>query len=245
MSRPSRPKTRPLPKGLVIIHEDRDILVVDKPPGLLTMGTDKEKSRTAYFILTDYVRRGCVKSRNRIFIVHRLDRDTSGILIFAKSWEAKLYLQGQWKETKKKYLAVVHGKCEKSSDTITTYLVENKAHRVYSTPDAAKGKLSHTAYKVLKQVRDLALLEVDLLTGRKHQIRVHLADIGHPVVGDKKYGNENQAHKRLALHARSISFRHPSSGEQMTFETKVPEYFNKLVGSLDEVNDQSTTATDA
>ena len=114
MSRPSRPKTKPLPQGLVIIHEDRDIIVVDKPPGLLTMGTDKEKSRTAYFILTDYVRKGYAKSRKRIFIVHRLDRDTSGILVFAKSEEAKLRLQGQWEETKKKYLAVVHGNFENS-----------------------------------------------------------------------------------------------------------------------------------
>jgi RluA family pseudouridine synthase len=245
MSRPSAPRTKPLPKGIVIIHEDGDILVADKPPGLLTMGTDREKSRTAYFILTDYVRRGYAKSRKRIFIVHRLDRDTSGILIFAKSWEAKLRLQSQWKETNKKYLAVVYGKCEKSSETISSYLIESKAHRVYSTPDASKGRLSHTAYKVLKQAKDLALLEVDLLTGRKHQIRVHLADIGHPVVGDKKYGKGNQAHKRLALHARSISFRHPSSGEQLTFETKVPAYFNKLVGSLDEVNALRTNETEA
>ena len=232
MSRPSRPRAKPLPKGLVIIHEDRDILVVDKPPGLLTMGTDTEKSRTAYFILTDYVRKGCDKSHKRIFIVHRLDRDTSGILIFAKSEEAKLQLQSQWEETKKKYLAVVHGRCENSSGTITTHLAENKAHNVYSTSDATKGKLSHTAYKVLKETKDLALLEVDLLTGRKHQIRVHLAGIGHPVVGDQKYGKGNEARTRLALHARSISFRHPFSGEQLTFESKVPGYFNKLIGSL-------------
>ena len=232
MSRPSRPKTKSLPQGLVIIYEDRDIIVVDKPPGLLTMGTDKEKSRTAYFVLTDYVRKGCAKSRKRIFIVHRLDRETSGILVFAKSEEAKLRLQGQWEETRKKYLAVVHGKLESSSETITTYLVENKAHNVYSTSDATKGKLSHTAYKVLKETKDFALLEVDLLTGRKHQIRVHLAGIGHPVVGDKRYGKGNEARTRLALHARSISFRHPFSGEQLTFETKPPAYFNKLVGSL-------------
>ena len=219
-------------KGLVIIYEDRDILVVDKPPGLLTMGTDKEKSRTTYFILTDYVRKGCARSRERIFIVHRLDRDTSGILVFAKTQEAKFRLQSQWEETKKKYLAVVHGKCEKRSETITTYLVENKAHYVYSTSDATKGKLAHTAYTVLKETKDLALLEVDLLTGRKHQIRVHLAGIGHPVVGDRKYGKENEAGARLALHAKSICFRHPFTGEQVTFETKVPSYFYKLVGSL-------------
>ncbi|MBI4965556.1 MAG: RluA family pseudouridine synthase [Desulfomonile tiedjei] len=232
MSRPSRPNARVLPKGLVIVHEDRDILVVDKPPGLLTMSTETEKSRTAYFILTDYVRKGCARSKKRIFIVHRLDRDTSGILVFAKSEEAKLRLQSQWEETKKQYLAVVHGKCEKPSETITTYLAENKAHRVYSTTDKKKGKLAHTAYKVLKETKDLALLEVDLLTGRKHQIRVHLADIGHPVVGDRKYGKENEAHKRLALHATSISFQHPFSGKRVFFETRVPGYFNKLVGSL-------------
>lgn len=227
----------------MIIHEDRDILVVDKPPGLLTIGTDTEKSRTAYFMLTDYVRKGCSRSKKRLFIVHRLDRDTSGILVFAKSPEAKQHLQGQWEETKKKYLAVVHGKCEKSSGTISTYLVENKAHRVYSTSDTAKGKLSHTAYTVLKQTREFALLEVELLTGRKHQIRVHLAEIGHPVVGDRKYGKGDEAHKRLALHARSISFTHPFSGKQLTFETKAPGYFTHLVGSLNHVDAGQTRAS--
>ena len=241
----SRSGGKLLPKGLAIIYEDRDILVVDKPPGLLTIATDSEKSRTAYFILTDYVRKGFARSKNRIFIVHRLDRETSGILIFAKSQEAKLSLQSQWKETKKKYLAVVHGRCEKRSETITTYLVENKAHAVYSTPDAAKGRLSHTAYEVLKQTKEFALLDVDLLTGRKHQIRVHLADIGHPVVGDRKYGKGNDGHKRLALHARLISFQHPFRGTQLTFETKVPVYFNKLVGSVDEVSSLQTNATEA
>jgi tRNA pseudouridine32 synthase/23S rRNA pseudouridine746 synthase/23S rRNA pseudouridine1911/1915/1917 synthase len=205
MRKGSSLSTRGLPRGLVILHEDRNILVVDKPAGLLTMGTDTDKTRTAYFILTDYIRKGYSKSQKRIFIVHRLDREASGILIFAKSEEAKLCLQSQWKETKKKYLAVVHGKCEKRSGNITTYLAENKAYGVYSTSDTRKGKLSHTAYKVLKETKDFALLEVDLLTGRKHQIRVHLAGIGHPVVGDQRYGKENKAHKRLALHARSIS----------------------------------------
>ncbi len=245
MRRRSRSGAKLLPKGLVIIYEDRDILVVDKPPGLLTIATDTEKSRTAYFILTDYVRRGCARSKNRIFIVHRLDRETSGILIFAKSEDAKLRLQSQWKDTKKKYLAVVHGKCEKRSETISTYLVENKAHAVYSTSDTTKGKLSHTAYEVLKQTKEFALLDVDLLTGRKNQIRVHLADIGHPVVGDQKYGKGKDAHKRLALHARSISFQHPFSGAQLTFETKVPLYFNKLVGSLDQVSARQTDAMEA
>ena len=216
-----------------MIYEDRDILVVDKPAGLLTVGTDREKSRTAYFILTNYVRKGRPRLRDRVFIVHRLDRDASGILIFAKTQQAKLRLQGQWNETEKKYLAVVHGKCKKSSDTISTYLAENKAQVVYSTTDTAKGKLSHTAYRVLRQTKDYALLEIDLLTGRKNQIRVHLAGIGHPIVGDKKYGKGGGAYAHLALHARAISFKHPASGELLTFAAKVPGYFSKLVGNID------------
>jgi RluA family pseudouridine synthase len=228
------PGEKLLPGGLAIIHEDRDIIVVDKPSGLLTISTDREKSRTAYFILTDYVRKGVEKSRNRIFIVHRLDRETSGILVFAKNEEAKFRLQSQWQDTKKKYLAVVHGRCEKREETITTYLAENQAHGVYTTNDARKGKLAHTAYKVLKKTKDFSLLEVDLLTGRKHQIRVHLADIGHPVVGDPRYGQERKVRNRLALHAKSISFAHPFSGEQLSFDTKVPAYFTALVGHWDQ-----------
>jgi RluA family pseudouridine synthase len=234
MYKRSSPSAKFLPRGLAILYEDRDILVVDKPPGLLTMATDSEKTRTAYFILTDYVRKGYSKSRNRIFIVHRLDREASGILVFAKSIEAKLRLQGQWNETEKKYLAVVHGRCEKKAETITSYLAENKAHVVYTTSDTTKGKLSQTAYKVLKETRDFTLLEVDLVTGRKHQIRVHLAAIGHPIVGDPKYGKEGRGRARLALHARSIAFKHPISGERLTFETKVPAYFNQLVGGFDD-----------
>lgn len=216
----------------MILHEDKDILVVNKPSGLLTMATETERSRTAYFMLTDYVRKGCSKSQKRIFIVHRLDKDTSGIILFAKSEEAKLLLQSQWDKTTKKYLAVVHGKCEKPSETISTYLVENKAFGVYSTSDAKKGKLAHTAYKVIRETKDFTLLEVDLLTGRKHQIRVHLADVGHPVVGDQRYGKKKDTQKRLALHAKSICFFHPFNGERVIFETKPPAYFDKLVGNL-------------
>lgn len=233
MGKHASPGSRLLPLGLVIIHEDRDILVVDKPAGLLTIATDRDKERTAYFILTDYVRKGSVKSRHRIFIVHRLDRETSGILILAKTEEAKIRLQSQWDGTAKKYLAVVHGKLAKSADTITSYLVENeKSLIVYSTTDAVHGKLSHTAYKVLRETKSMSLLEVEPLTGRKNQIRVHLAAIGHPIVGDKKYGKGDGIHKRLALHARSITFKHPFSGQLMTLSTKVPGYFTTLVGGV-------------
>jgi RluA family pseudouridine synthase len=228
MTRHDRPNKTHLPKGLEIIDEDCDVIVVNKPPGMLTMGTEREKNRTAYFALTDYVRKGYAKSSKRIFIVHRLDRETSGIVIFAKTEKAKLYLQEHWKETKKKYIAIVHGRPAKQSGTIISYLAENKAHMVYSTDDKEKGRLSHTVYKVLKETKDFTMLEIDLLTGRKHQIRVHMADSGNPVVGDKKYGRKNDGHKRIALHALSITFKHSASGKEYFFETGVPEYFKKF-----------------
>lgn len=215
-------------RGIKIIYEDRDVLVVDKPPGLLTMASEKEIEKTAYHILTDYVRKGQPKSRNRIFIVHRLDRDTSGLIIFAKTEHAKFFLQTQWDKVEKKYLAVTHGIFIEKSGHITTYLTENKARRVYSTQNKSTGKLSTTEYKVLKEKNGFSLLEIDLVTGRKNQIRVHLADIGHPVAGDKKYG-KNDGHKRLALHAHSISFIHPFSKKILKFETGVPAYFDEFI----------------
>ena len=220
---------RHLPRELEILYEDTDIIVIDKPAGLLAVGTETNKTKTAYYILTDYVRKGCAKSRNRVFIVHRLDQWTSGVLIFAKSEKIKLRLQEQWKETQKKYLAVVHGRLDKKEGVISSYLAENKAYVVYSTKDPAKGKLSHTAYKVLKETGQFSLLEVNLLTGRKNRIRVHLADKGHPIAGDRKYGNAEDGCKRLALHAKSISFKHPTTGELMTFETKTPAFLDDLM----------------
>jgi tRNA pseudouridine32 synthase/23S rRNA pseudouridine746 synthase/23S rRNA pseudouridine1911/1915/1917 synthase len=227
------PKGRPLEAGLQILHEDKDILVVDKPAGLLTIATPKERVQTAYFILTQYVRAGSPKSRERIFIVHRIDRDTSGVLLFAKTPAAKFRLQDGWAETKKHYLAAVHGRLAKKSDTITSYLAENRVHRVYSTHDTKKGKLSRTAYRVLREAKGMTLLDVEPLTGRKNQIRVHLADIGHPVVGDKKYGRDDGPRTRLALHARSISFPHPTSGKWVTLESSVPPFFTRLFGHID------------
>ncbi len=233
MRKQSISNTKFLPKGLAILYEDKDLLVVNKPAGLLTVATEREKSRTAHSILTDYIRTGCGRSKKRIFVVHRLDRDTSGALIFAKSEEAMLRLKAQWKQNVKKYLAVVHGRCERSSGTIESYLAEDKAYNVYSTSDRTKGRLSRTAYTVLRKTKRYSLLEVVLLTGRKNQIRVHLAGIGHPIVGDAKYGKEDDRQSRMALHARSISFQHPFSGRQLTFKSEVPAIFMALVGNFD------------
>ncbi len=229
MPKKKRFTNRHLPRGLKILYEDKDILVVDKPAGLLTVRTETDKTRTAHYILTDYVRKGCAKSRNRIFTVHRLDQWTSGVLVFAKSEEVKLLLQAQWKGTEKKYIAVVHGQLPQKEGIIVSYLAEDKAFVVYSTTDTKKGKLAQTAYKVLKETRQFSLLEITLLTGRKNQIRVHLADKGHPIVGDRKYGKTEDDYKRLALHSRSISFKHSTTGQQMTFETRLPSYFDRLM----------------
>lgn len=221
------------PKGVTILFEDSHIIVIEKPGGLLSIGTDRDKTKTAHSILNDYVRKGDPRSRNRVYIVHRLDRETSGILIFARSEQIKATLQSSWHDIEKHYLTVVHGSSLPESGTISSYLVENSAFKVFSTPDAAAGKLSHTEYKVLKHGRGMSLLDIHLLTGRKHQIRVHLSEKGFPVVGDKKYGKGNDSATTLALHARSLSFNHPVTGIRMTFETPLPDFIARLVGKYE------------
>ncbi|MBN1905599.1 MAG: RNA pseudouridine synthase [Deltaproteobacteria bacterium] len=218
--------------GISIIFEDRDIIVINKPVGLLTIGTDREKTKTAHFLLNDYVRKGNSKSSNRVYVVHRLDRETSGILVFAKSEQAKRYLQDNWEKTEKHYLAILHGNLKEKEGTISSYLTENRALKVYSTNDPSKGRLSHTAYKVLEEQKGFTMVDVNLITGRKHQIRVHFAEMGHPVVGDKKYVPDEAVSKRLALHACSIMFNHPFTRKPMTFDTGIPDEFVRLFRRL-------------
>ena len=217
------------PKGLTILYEDRDILVIDKVSGLLTMSDGKDPANTAHSLLNDYVRRGNPKSRNRIYIVHRLDRETSGVLIFAKTEEAKQHLQDAWQEFQKKYYAVVCGNLPEKEGVITSYLAENSAFKMYSVTDPKKGKLAKTGYRVMKESPSHSLLEIELFTGRKNQIRVHLADKGCPVAGDAKYGAKEKSFKKLTLHSASITITHPYSKEQMTFTSMIPAYFESLI----------------
>ncbi len=225
------PPKRYQPMGLSILYEDRDILVVDKMNGLSTVSNEKVRENTAYYLLNKYVRKGNQKSRNRVFIVHRLDRDTSGIIVFAKNENAKRYLQEEWQGFRKKYYAVVHGTLPKKEGVITSYLAENRIHKMYSVDDPEKGKLAKTRYKVLRESKKYSLLEIDLLTGKKNQIRIHFSEKGCPVAGDKKYGEKEKGIKRLTLHAASITILHPYTKEKMTFNTKVPAYFKSLVNS--------------
>lgn len=216
------------PQGLKIIFEDPYLIVVDKPPGLLTIATDKEKDRTAYRILSDQLKR--LDPRHRIFIVHRLDREVSGLILFAKSKEIQQLLQKAWDKDvlERVYVAVVEGHVAQDQGTITSWLKENQARVVYSSPTPNGGQKAVTHYRVLKRTPQLTFLEVRLETGRKNQIRVHMQEMGHPVAGDKKYGATRTRMPRLGLHARVLAFRHPVTKEALRFETPIPPLFLRL-----------------
>lgn len=228
---PTRPVChRHRPQGMSVLYEDRDIIVIDKSAGLLTTKANYERERTAQQILTNYVRKGNSKSRAQVFAVHRLDRETSGVLVFAKSYKAMEILKKGWKDTTKKYLAVVHGILPEKSGMITSYLTENEDYEVSSVQDPGKGELARTKFRVIKETKRFSLLEIELLTGKKNQIRVHLSEHGHPVINDDKYGRKGKIMGRLALHSQYLSFKHPFSGKRLTFEAKVPEFFDTFFG---------------
>ena len=207
-----------------ILYEDKDILVVNKPAHLLSVSTDKEKERTLFHKAFTYIKQK--NKNNHIYIVHRLDRETSGIVLFAKSEKIKFYLQDNWDKivTKRGYIAVVEGKVEKENDTIKSYLKENKELISYSTNDK-DGKPAITKYKRLATSKSFTLLDVEILTGRKNQIRVHMTDIGHPVIGDKKYNAKTNPIARLGLHAYVLEMYHPVTKKKIKFEAKIPREF--------------------
>lgn len=223
------PPKRFHPKGLTVIYEDHDILVVDKVSGMPLSSPDKTELRTALVLLNDYVRKGNPKSHNQVFLAHRLDKEASGILVVSKNDAAKRYFQDEWKNFRVKYVAVVHGAMPEQEGMMVSYLAENAALKIYSVSDPAKGKYAKTGYRVIRSSPAYNLLEIDLFTAHKDQIRVHLATKGCPVVGDKKYGEKAPGIKRLAMHASAITLKHPFTKEEMTFTSKVPPYFNFLM----------------
>ena len=211
-----------------VVFEDESILIIDKPAGLLTMSTATESTKTAYAALRSYLNRK--KPPEKLFIVHRLDREASGLLVFAKTLEAKQRLQEQFKNhtAGRRYIAVVEGRVNDPQFTVRSYLAENAAYRVYSTQNRKAGKLAVTHVRVLKAASKATLLEVRLETGRKHQIRVHLAERGHPIVGDKVYGGRQNPIRRLALHGGHLDFAHPVTGARMSFDSPWPKVFSSL-----------------
>ncbi|WNR43735.1 RluA family pseudouridine synthase [Paenibacillus roseipurpureus] len=213
--------------GMTILHEDQDVIVIQKDAGLLSIATDdKENQITAYRQLTAHVRNHDPKGR--IFVVHRLDRDTSGVMMFAKNEAVQQHLQNTWQESVKErtYVALVEGMVRKPEGTISSWLKENpKSLKMFSTPYPNDGQHAVTHYTTLQANKQFSLLEVNLETGRKNQIRVHMQDIGHPVAGDKKYGSKSKEINRLGLHARVLAFIHPTTGQLMRFETHIPKAF--------------------
>ena len=213
---------------LPIIYEDDEIIVINKPSGLLSIASDKEKSSTAYRMLTDYVQQK--DKHNRIFVVHRLDEDTSGVLMVAKNPKIQKALQDNWNDivSKRGYYAIVDGVLKEKSGTIKTYLKKNAQNMMYSSKKKGDGQLAITNYKVVKETKDYSLLDVTIDSGRKNQIRVHLGEMGHYVVGDDKYGNPTNPLKRLGLHAYQLTLTHPFTGKKMDFKSPIPKEFLAL-----------------
>ncbi len=212
---------------LSIVWEDADLIVVNKREGLLSVATAKVKERTAYHLLSDYVKKE--DPRNKIFVLHRLDRETSGLMMFARNRGVQEKMQSDWSRmiTERSYVAVVEGRPEKEADLLVSNLAENAGMQVYVVAEG--GKEAITRYKLLRSNDRYSLLELSLETGRKNQIRAQLNGIGHPIAGDMKYGATSNPGARLMLHARKLFFIHPVSGEYMRFETQVPSAFMALV----------------
>jgi 23S rRNA pseudouridine1911/1915/1917 synthase len=218
----------PLPPGLQILHEDDDVIVVLKANGLLTVATEREKETTAQAYLNDYLQQ---KREGRIHVVHRLDRETSGVLVFAKNFEARETLKSQFAvhSTDRIYVAIVEGEMDPPQGTFRSNLLERRDLRMESVDAHPDAKHAVTHYRTLQAGRGYSMLEITLETGRKNQIRTHLAEAGHPVVGDRMYGSEVNPLGRLGLHAKLLAFDHPSTGKRLSFTAPVPKSFGELL----------------
>jgi 23S rRNA pseudouridine1911/1915/1917 synthase len=215
-------------RGFSIIFEDEHLIVIDKHAGILSVASESERNYTAYSFLSKHVKRG--NPSNKIFIVHRLDRDTSGVMVFAKSMDVQHQMQENWRDviTERTYVAIAEGVIEEDEGEISSYLHENNAMVVFSDQNPEGGKKAITHFKVLKRAAEFTLLEVRLDTGRKNQIRVHMQEFGHPLINDKKYGGTQNPINRLGLHSKVLGFIHPVTKRPMRFETPIPRKFMRL-----------------
>ena len=215
---------------LKIVYEDRDIIVVDKDYGLLSTGTGKEKDDTVFSIMRRYVKRG--SEHAHVYVVHRLDRDTSGLMVLTRTGKARDRLIKEWDKmvTERSYIAVVEGIVDTNEGVIKARLIDDDAnYEVHVTANPKEGKAATTRYSVVHRGSRNTMLRVEMAKGHKNQIRVHLKHIGHPVSGDRKYGAHPNGIHRLALHAHTLRFFHPVTGEELRFEAPVPQGFNSLL----------------
>ena len=224
-----RRKTR---SNLPIIFENEEFIVINKPSGLLSIASDKEKGSTAYRMLTDYVQQK--DKHNRIYVVHRLDEDTSGVLMVAKNEKIRDLLQEKWNDlvSKRGYFAIVEGQLKDKQGTVKSYLKKNAQNMMYSSKKPGDGQLATTHYKVIAETEKYSLLDVNIDSGRKNQIRVHLGDLGHNVIGDDKYGNPSNPIKRLGLHAYELILEHPVTHKVMKFNAPIPKEFLTLFPNI-------------
>ena len=209
-----------------IVYQDKDMIIVNKPHNLLTVATQKEKEKTMYHKVLLFEKQK--HKSNKIFVVHRLDKDTSGLLIFAKSERVKKLLQDNWSSLVKYrgYVALVEGIPPLKEDVIKSYLKETKTFLTISSSDKKYGKQAITKYKVIRNKGNKSLVDIEILTGRKNQIRVHMKDIGTPIIGDKKYGNKSKDKiTRMYLHAYKLHFIHPINKKELSFELSIPSEF--------------------
>ena len=213
---------------LGVVYEDPYLLVIDKRAGLLSM-SNNTRQQTVQSVLNRYLEKG--GSRCTSHLVHRLDRDTSGLMVYAKDVKTQRSLIEGWQQlvTDRRYVALVSGELEESKGVIRSWLTEDKHFVTHSSPVDNGGKYAVTHYNVLRSANGYSLVELELETGRKNQIRVHLSDLGHPIVGDFKYGSSDESLQRLGLHAYLLAFRHPVTGKFMRFETPVPESFERVL----------------
>ena len=221
------PAAPAFPSPLRLVHEDEALLVIEKPPGLLTIATERQRERTVQHLLRDYLAAG--RPPRRPFVVHRLDRDTSGLLVFAKSPAAKRHLQAQFahRTAERVYTAVVEGPVRDDTGTLASRLVQDRGLRVRSAP---AGRPAVTHYRVVARGRDATVLELRLGTGRRHQLRVQLAELGHPIVGDARHGGTRDPIRRLCLHASALGFVHPETRAPLRFRSPAPEAFRRAAG---------------
>lgn len=228
-------KSRSEQCDLPILYEDQDLIAISKPIGLLSIATENIRGETALSIVNEHVNKRAGQKSNRssylksVFIVHRLDRDVSGVMVFAKNEDTKNSLQKKWGEFTKEYSAVVEGRPAKSSDTLVSYLFENKILHMVSGPKKPGSKEAITHYEVIQSGQRYSMLLVRLGSGRKHQIRVQLAEIGCPIAGDKNYGSTANPLKRIALHAYRLKLLHPTTGLSLEIVSPIPDAFKHLV----------------